>query len=98
MGDAAGAVMDHSTALLFKGDVLMGDGLQHIGAGDEHVTGLFHHKNKVSNGWGVDRAASAGAHNSRNLWYNAGGQRIAQKNIRICSEADHAFLDTRSTG
>src|SRR5437867_12481354 len=76
----------------------MGDGLQHIGAGDEHVTGLLHHKNKVSNGRRVDRAASAWAHNSRNLWYNAGGERIAQKNIRICSEADHAYLDTSSTG
>ena len=75
----------------------MRDGLENIGTCDEHIARLFNHENKVGDGRRVDRAARAGSHNGRNLRYDARGQRVAQENICVRAQADHAFLDTCPT-
>src|SRR5437868_8074863 len=96
MSDPALAVVYHGAAQLLKSHILVSDRLHHIGAGDKHIACLLHHENKVCDGWRVDRAARAGTHDRRNLWDDPGGQCIAKKNVCICPEADHAFLDTRA--
>ena len=96
MSDPALAVVYHGAAQLLKSHILVSDRLHHIGAGDKHIACLLHHENKVSDGWRVDCAARAGTHDRRNLWDDPGGQCIAKKNVCVCPEADHAFLDTRA--
>src|SRR5438270_356992 len=60
MGDTASAVVNQCAAQLFKGDILVRDGLEDVGACDEHVAGLLNHENKVGDGGRVDRASGAG--------------------------------------
>ena len=92
---AAGAVMNHGPTKLFKRDVLVRHRLEYVWPRHKHVASLLHHKNKVGDGGGVDRAARAGSHNGRNLWHDARCQRVAQENISVGSQADHALLDAR---
>ena len=42
--------MGHGSAQSLKGDFFPGHGLDHIGAGDEHITGFLDHKNKIRHG------------------------------------------------
>src|SRR5436190_18756848 len=88
---AAGGIMDTSTAQFFKGNIFVGNGLQNIGASDEHVTRLFDHKDKVCNSWRVNGSARAWPHNRGNLRYNSGCQRVTQKYVRVSTQANHAL-------
>ena len=85
-------------AELFLGDFLMGHGLDDVGPGDEHVGGLVHHQDKVGNGGRIDRAAGAGAHDGGDLRNHAGGQRVAQEDIGIAGQREHAFLNAGAAG
>src|SRR5258708_30765169 len=46
-------------AEFFGRDHLVGDGLHHIGAGDEHVAGVLHHEDEVGHRRRIDVAAGA---------------------------------------
>src|SRR5258708_35607281 len=76
----------------------MGDGLDDIGSGDEHVASLIHHEHEVGEGGGVDGSAGAGSHDGGNLRHHPAGQRVTQKNIGIASQRYDAFLDAGSAG
>ena len=61
VGDAVLGVVRAGAAELLELDVLAGDALDDLGAGDEHVRGLVDHDDEVGDGGGVDRAAGARA-------------------------------------
>ena len=72
---------------VFFGDVFMGDGLDHVGTGDEHVAGLIHHENEIGEGGRINRAARTRAHNGRDLRNHAARERVAQKNVGVTRRA-----------
>src|SRR6266478_85398 len=96
--DAAGGVVSHGAAEFFLGDFLVGDGLNDVGTGDEHVGSVAGHENEVGDRGGIDGAASARAHDGADLRDDAAGQRVAQKNIGVTCEGRDAFLNTRAAG
>ncbi len=59
--DAADGVVGHRSAEAFLGDIFVGDGLDDVGPGDEHVAGLVHHKDKVGDGRRIHRASGTRA-------------------------------------
>src|SRR5205085_7189330 len=62
------------------------------------VAGLLNHENKVGDGWRVDGTTCTRTHNSRNLWDDARGQCVTEKNICICSQTHDPFLNASPTG
>ncbi len=98
MGYAAGGVVRGRAAERLLGDVLMRHGLDDVGAGDEHVAGLVDHKDEVSERRRIDRAARARTHDGGDLRDHAARKRIAQEDIGVARERQHAFLDARAAG
>ena len=47
VGYAAAGVVDQRSPQVTEGDILAGDSLDHVGAGDEHVAGLVDHDDEV---------------------------------------------------
>ncbi len=95
---AADGVVGHRAAQLFLGHVFVGDGLDHVRAGHEHVAGVRDHEDEVGDGGRVDRAARARAHDGRDLRHHAARERVAQENIRVARQRDDAFLNARAAG
>ena len=91
-------VVRHGAAELFLGDLFVRDGLDDVGAGDEHVRGLVDHQDEVGDGRRVDRAAGARSHDGGDLRDHARGQRVAQEDVGVAGERHHAFLDARAAG
>ena len=77
-------------------DVLVGDGLDDVGAGDEHVARLLHHDDEVGDRRRIDRAAGARPHDGGDLRHDAGGERVAQEDVGVAAERQHAFLNARA--
>ena len=98
VGDAGFGVVGHGSAELVLGDLFVGDGLDDVGAGDEHVGGLIDHEDEVGDGGGVDRAAGAGSHDGGDLRDDAGGENVAQEDVGVAGERPHAFLNARAAG
>ena len=90
--------MHRGAAELFGGDDLVGDGLHHVGAGDEHVAGVLHHEDEVGHRRRIDVAAGAGAHDDGDLRDHARGDHVAAEHIGIARERGDAFLDARAAG
>ena len=65
----------------------------HVGTGDEHVAGLVHHENEVGDGGGIDGPSRTGAQNGGNLRNDAAGQGVAEEDLGVTRQADHALLD-----
>ena len=82
-------------AELFEGHLLAGDGLDHVGAGDEHLRRLAHHEDEVGHGRAVDGPAGAGAEDDADLRDDAGGVDVPLEDPPEIVQADHAFLDPR---
>ena len=80
------------------GDVFVGDGLDDVGTGDEHVAGVVHHEDEIGDGGRVDGAAGAGAHDGGDLRDHAAGERVAQEDVGVAGERDDAFLNARAAG
>ena len=85
----------HGAAELLEGDVLAGDRLHHVGAGDEHVRGALHHEDEVGHGRRVDRAAGAGPQDHADLGDHARGRDVAVEDPAVGVQRDDALLDPR---
>ncbi|VTR68662.1 conserved hypothetical protein [Desulfosarcina cetonica] len=93
LSHAAFLVVGHGAAQALEIDLLTGDRLDDFRAGDEHVTGILDHEDKIGHGRGVDRAAGRGAHDCRNLGNHARGHGIAVENLAVAGKGVHALLD-----
>ena len=76
------------------GNLLVSDFLDDIRARNEHIAAFFDHEDEVGNGRGIDRASGAGAEDGADLGHHAGGQGIAQEDVRIAPERFDPFLDS----
>jgi hypothetical protein len=96
VGDARlGGVGDGAAQLLLRHH-LVGDGLHHVRAGDEHVARILHHEDEVGHRRRIDRAARARAHDDADLRHDAGGEHVALEHLGIAGEAGDALLDARA--
>ena len=86
----------HRAAQLFEGNVLTGDGLDDLGAGDEHLRDAFDHDREVGDRRRVHRAAGARAGDQADLRNHPRGLNVAPKNLGVTAQADDAFLDPRA--
>ena len=77
--------------------ILTGHGLNDVRAGNEHVRGLIHHDDVVSQSGGVSGTASAGAHNDRNLRNHAGRTHVHAENVSKHRQGSHALLNAGAT-
>ena len=83
-------------AELLERDLLAGDGLHDVGAGDEHVRRALDHQHEVGHRGRVDGAAGAGAHHERELRHDAGELHVPPEDLRVAGERDDALLDARA--
>ena len=88
LGHAALGVVGHGAAQVLKADLLAGDALDDVRAGDEHVGGVLHHEDEVGHGRGVDRAAGGGSHDGRDLGDDAGGDGVAIKDLAVAAQSE----------
>jgi hypothetical protein len=79
---------------VLHGDGLAGDGLDHVGSGDEHLRGAADHEDEVGERRGVGRAAGAGAEDHRDLRDDAGVSDVALEDAAVAGERGDALLDT----
>ena len=96
MRHAAGRVVRHRAAELLLRHFLVRDRLQHVGAGHEHVARVLHHDDEVGDRRRVDGAAGARPHDRGNLRHDARGERVAEKDVGVAAEREHALLDARA--
>ena len=83
-------------AQLLERDLLVGHRPDHVGPGHEHVGGVLDHEHEVGDGRRVDRAARARPHDGRDLRHHARGQGVAQEDVGVAGQRDHALLDPRA--
>ena len=98
VGDPRLRVVGHRPAQLLELDLLAGDRLDHLGAGDEHVRGLLDHEDEVGHRRRVDGAARARAHDRRDLRDHPGALDVADEDVAVGAERDDALLDPRPAG
>ena len=98
MRDAAALVVRHRAAEVFFGDVLVRHGLDDVGAGHEHVAGALHHDDEVGDRRRVHGAAGARAEDGGDLRHDTGGERVAQEDVGVAAEREHALLNARAAG
>jgi hypothetical protein len=85
-----------TAAEVLEVDLLAGHRLDDVRAGDEHVAGLVDHHGEVGDRRGVHRAARARAHDQRDLRDDAGGADVAEEDVAVEAERNHALLDPRA--
>ena len=90
--------MGLSPAQFLGRDDLVGDGLDHVRAGHEHVGAVAHHEDEVGHRGGIDRPARARPHDDRDLRDDAGGEDVLLEDIRVTGERRDTFLDARPPG
>src|SRR5258706_194310 len=98
MCDSRYPIVSGRATEFFFGYVFVRHGLDHVGAGNEHVGGVLDHDVEVGDRRTVDGAPRTWAHDATDLRHDAAGQSIAQKNVRVPAEADYAFLYARAAG
>ena len=98
VGDRGLGGVDRRTAELLRRHHLVGDGLHHLGAGDEHVAGVLHHEDEVGHRRRIDVAARARAHDDADLRDDAGGQHVALEHLAVAAKRGDALLDARPAG
>ena len=77
-------------------DLLVRHRLDHVGPGHEHVARVPDHDREVGDGRRIHGAARARAHDRGNLRHDARRQRVAQKDVGVAAEREHAFLNARA--
>ncbi len=93
VGVARLGVVGARAAEVLHRDVLAGDGLDHVGTGDEHRRGLVDHDREVGDRGGVDVPAGAVAHDQADLRDDAGGVDVAAEDLAVEAQRDDALLD-----
>ena len=71
-------VSDRS-AEVFLGHLFVSDRFDHIGPGDKHVAGVFHHENKIGEAWRINGSAGTGPHDGADLWHHPRQLRVLQR-------------------
>ena len=97
MGNAAARRVNLGAAQALRGDLLAGDRLDHVRAGEEHRA-VAGHDDEVGEGRRIHRAARAGAEDHRDLRDHARGHDIAHEDLAIGGQAAHPLLDARAAG
>ena len=85
------------TAQLFRCHFFVGHGLDHIGAGHEHVGGVLDHEDEVSQGRRIHRATGGRPHDQADLRHHARSHHIALEHLGITAKSSNAFLNTCTT-
>src|SRR5580704_757200 len=98
MSHATPFVVGHRAAELLLADFFVSDRLDHVRAGNEHVRSIAGHKNKISDGRRINRAARTRPHDRADLGNHSACQRVAEKNVGIARKRFHALLNSRSSG
>ena len=98
VGDARLGGVHRGAAQFLGGDHLVGDGLHHIGAGDEHVARVAHHEDEIGHRRRIDVAAGARAHDDADLRDDAGREHVALEHLAVAAERGDALLDARAAG
>ena len=80
----------------FGGDLLAGGGLDHAGAGDEHLGASADLDHEIGDRRRVDSPAGTGAGDDRNLRDHAGEQGVVVEDGAIAAEGIHPLLNTGS--
>ena len=70
--------------------------LMHVRAGHEHVARALDHDGEVGDRRRVHGAAGARPHDRGDLRHDAGRQRVAQEDVGVAAERQHAFLNARA--
>ena len=96
VGHAGLGVVRARAAELLERDLLAGDGLHDVGAGDEHLAGLVDHHDEVGERGGVDVPAGGRAHHQGDLRDDPGGVHVALEDLAVEAEGDDALLDPRA--
>ena len=89
--------MCHCSAEVFEGHHFIGDRFDDFWTGDEHVSRLVNHDDKIRDGRRIDCATCAGAHNDRNLWDDPRRTHVSEEDFSITSQRCYAFLNTSPT-
>ena len=74
-------------------DLLAGDGLHHVRAGDEHMRGLIDHEDEVGHGRAVHRTAGTWAEDHRDLRGDTRGLHVAVEDAAVAGQRNDALLD-----
>jgi hypothetical protein len=96
MGDPGLRRVRRRAAEILERDVLPGDRLHDVGAGDEHVGRALGHQDEVGDRGRVDGATGAGPHDQRDLRHHPGGLHVPPEDLRVTGERDDALLDPRA--
>ncbi len=94
VADAGGLRVDVGAAEPVLRDLLTGDRLDDVRAGDEHLRGLADHEDEVGEGGAVGRAARTRAEHHADLRDDAGGLGVALEDAAVAGEGGDALLDT----
>src|SRR5215831_5580442 len=76
----------------------MRNGLNDVGASNEHIRRFARHENEIGNRWRINRAACTWTHDCADLRNDAARKRVAQENIRVPGKRGHTFLNARAAG
>ncbi len=98
MGNSAQLVVGHRSTQLLESYIFACYSFDHIRSCDEHMAGLLDHEDEVGKGRGIDSPTSTRTHDGAYLGHYTGSQRVAQEDICVATQANHPFLDSRTTG
>ena len=96
--DVAVARLVVGAAQFVERDVLTGDVLDHVGAGDEHVALIAHGHHEVGLDRRVHRAARARAEDQRDLGHQAAQHLVPAAEFGVPRKRRHRVLDARTGG
>ena len=91
-------VWTRGAAELLRGDHLVGHGLHHVRAGDEHVARVAHHEDEVGHRRRIDVAAGARPHDDADLGNDARGDDVALEHLAVAAQGGDALLDAGAAG
>nr|ART36136.1 B292 [uncultured bacterium] len=93
IGDAGlGGVRDRAAKLVLRHH-LVGDGLHHLRAGDEHVGRILDHEDEVGHRRAVDRAARARPHDEADLRDDSAREYVPLEHLGVAAERGDALLN-----